>query len=98
VGEEAVDDLGGDEADGGVIFKERDGDLGGVREGGMAVAGVGVAEVGVVEGIVFAAPAFDGEGAALGRGFGVRVEGGGIGVEGGGIDRHGWSPSSISDQ
>jgi hypothetical protein len=64
----------------------------------MAVAGVGVAEVGVVEGIVFAAPAFDGEGAALGRGLGVRVEGGGIGVEGGGIDRHGWSPSSISDQ
>ncbi len=98
VGEESVDDLGGDEADGGVIFKEGDGDLGGGGEGGMAVAGVGVAKVGVVEGIVFAAPAFDGEGAALGRGFGVRVEGGGIGVEGGGIDRHGWSPSSISDQ
>jgi hypothetical protein len=62
--EEAVDDLGGDELDGGVVFEEGDGDMGGVGESGMAVAGVGVAEVGVVEGIVFAALAGGGDGAA----------------------------------
>jgi hypothetical protein len=95
--EEAVDDLSGDELDGGVVFEEGNGDLGGVGESGMAVAGVGVAEVGAVEGIIFAALAGGGDGAAgrvpgaglraLGTGFRVRL-GLGLGVQGICIVRH----------
>jgi hypothetical protein len=84
--EEAVDDLGGNELDGGVVFEEGDGDLGGVGESGMAVAGVGVAEVGAVEGIIFTALAGGGDGAA-GRvpGTGLCVPGTGLRAQGTGI-------------
>jgi hypothetical protein len=98
-----VDDLGGNELDGGVVFEEGDGDLGGVGESGMAVAGVGVAEVGVVEGIIFAALAGGGDGAAgrvpgtglraLGTGFRVRL-GLGLGVQGICIVRHSVPPKN----
>lgn len=64
MGEEAVNDLRADELNGGVVFDERNGDVGGVGQLGMAVMRVGVAKVGMVEGIVFAAAAVGGESAA----------------------------------
>jgi hypothetical protein len=86
--EEAVDDLGGNELDGGVVFEEGDGDLGGVGESGMAVAGVGVAEVGAVEGIIFTALAGGGDGAAV-PGTGFRAPGSGVCVWGAGFRARG---------
>jgi hypothetical protein len=71
VGKEAVDDLGEDELDGGVVLEEGNGDVGGVGELGGAVTGVGEAEVGAVEGIAFAAFAGGGEGSAAEAGLGV---------------------------
>ncbi|HEX3663447.1 MAG TPA: hypothetical protein VHU89_18570 [Acidobacteriaceae bacterium] len=80
-GEEAVRYLGENELKGGVVFEERDDDVVGVGEDGVAVVGVGVAEVSLVVGAVFAAVAVGGDGAAafsLGRdccvgGFGYWV-------------------------
>lgn len=79
VGEEAVEDLCGHETNGGVVFKEWNGDLARLGEGGMAIAIVGVAEVESAEDVVFAAVAVDGEGSAL-RPFG------GCGLGEGGIE------------
>lgn len=66
MGEDAVQDLGGHELDGGAVLEEGDGDVARLGEGGAAVAVVGVAEVEVAEDLVFAAVAVDGQGAALG--------------------------------
>jgi len=70
VGEQAVGDLGEHEGDGGIVLKERDGDVFGVGEGGIAVVIVLEAEVDAVDGVVFAAMAADGESAAAGFGLG----------------------------
>jgi hypothetical protein len=85
MGEEAVDDLGGDELDGGMVFEEGNGDVGGMGKLGLAVTRVGEAEVGAIEGIAFAALARGGEGSATGRGLGLRVGDYGLRVPGTGL-------------
>ena len=81
MGEEAVDDLGHDELDGGVVFEQGDGDVVFVGEGGMAVVEVVVAEMEAIEGEAAAAVAVGFDGAAMGFGFGDwRCRGGWAGL------------------
>lgn len=77
VGEDAVEDLRGQELDGSAVLEERHGDILGVGQGGAAVAIVGEAEMESADDVVFAALSIDGESAAVGP-----VEGRGLGVLG----------------
>jgi hypothetical protein len=65
IGEEALDDLGGDEANGFEVFHEGDGDAGAGGADGEAVAEVADAVDFAVHGAAFAWESTDGEGAAL---------------------------------
>lgn len=64
VGEDAVDDLRGEELDGGAVFEEGHGNILRLGQGRAAVAVVGEAEMESADDIVFAALAIDAEGAA----------------------------------
>jgi hypothetical protein len=74
-GKEAVDDLGHDQLDGGVVFEEGHRDVVLVGEGGMAVMEVGPAEVQAFEDDAVAAGAVGFDGAAVGTGLGHRDPG-----------------------